>query len=162
MKLIILLSLSLRVINPLQAETLSSTRIKTSVEVSRVAELVKLTTTPDIQINLIVKDNGGTTDVSPTQQLFFTLYSKGELFNTDATFDLGLIYDFKSAKKISNGVFEVFIGGVDDETSMPSNKLLIIDAQRALKEISSVRCREHVCPESDKFKTTIMITKKII
>lgn len=158
MKLALILALCLT--GSLSAETIKSTRTRTTAEVSRVVELVKVYVRPDLQINILVKDIGGSTDVSPTQELFFTLYSKGEMFSTDATFKLGAIYDFKSAKKISNGVFEIFIGGVDFETTMPKNKLLIIDAQKAIDDILKVHCSDFDCPASKGFKTSITVTEK--
>ena len=142
------------------AKTVKSTRFGTSAEVSRIVELIKLELKPDLQLNVIVRDLGGTTDVSPTQMLYFTLYSKGELFSTDATFNLGAIYDFKSARKISNGLFEIFIGGIDIQTSMPKNKLLIIDARKSISDILKVRCANFDCPASDEFESSIIVTEK--
>lgn len=143
-----------------RAKILESTRIDTSAEVARIVQLVTVYLKPDIQINLVVKDLGGSTDLSPTQELYFTLYRKGEMFSTDATFKLGSIYDFKSAKKISNGVFEVLIGGVDFETTGPKNKLLIIDAEKAIEDILKIRCSDFDCTASKKFKARINIIEK--
>lgn len=137
-----------------------STRFGTAVEVSRVVEVIKLVSAPNIQVNVAVRDLGGSTDVSPTQELFFTLYSKGEMFSTDATFNLGAIYDFKSARRISGGVYEILVGGIDFETSMPKNKLLLIDAQKAIDAILKVRCAHFDCPASDEFETSIIVTEK--
>lgn len=141
-------------------KTIKSTRFGTAVEVSRIVELVKMVSRPDIQVNVTVRDLGGSTDVSPTQELFFTLYSKGEMFSTDASFNLGAIYDFKSARKLSNGIYEIFVGGIDYETSMPKNKLLIIDAKKAITDILNVKCADFDCPASDEFETTILVTEK--
>lgn len=141
-------------------KSIKSTRFGTAVEVSRIVELVKMVSRPDIQVNVTVRDLGGSTDVSPTQELFFTLYSKGEMFSSDASFNLGAIYDFKSARKLSNGIYEIFIGGIDYETSMPKNKLLIIDAKKAITDILNVKCADFDCPASDEFETTILVTEK--
>lgn len=137
-----------------------STRFGTAVEVSRIVDLVKLVSRPDLQANITVKDLGGTTDVTPTQELFFTLYTKGDTYSTDATFNLGAIYDFKSARKISDGVFEILAGGIDFETSMPKNKLLIISAQKAMTDILNVKCTKVDCPASDDFESTIFVSEK--
>ncbi len=153
---LLLLSIS----NICNAYTIKSTRIGTAVEVSRIVELVKLIEKPDIQINVTVRDLGGATEVSPTQELFFTLYRKGEKFSADATFNLGPIYDFKSATKLPNGNYEIFVGGVDFETSMPKNKLLIINAQKAINEILKVKCEKYTCPESVQFKSIISINEQ--
>lgn len=163
MKLALILGLMLLISNISQAsvvKTVKSTRFGTAVEISRIVELIKLVTKPDLQVNVTVRDLGGTTDVSPTQELFFTLYSKGEKFSTDASFNLGAIYDFKSARRLSDGVYEVFIGGIDYQTSMPKNKLLIIDAQKAISDMLKVKCAHVDCPASDDFESTISVTDK--
>lgn len=165
MKFILILGLLLLLtINNLSyaelAKTVKSTRFGTSAEVSRIVELIKLELRPDLQVNVVVRDLGGTTDVSPTQMLYFTLYSKREQFSTDAAFNLGAIYDFKSARKISNAQFEIFIGGIDLETSMPKNKLLIIDARKSISDILKVKCANVDCPASDEFESSIILTEK--
>lgn len=159
MKILFPLLLALLLSNTANATVIKSTRLGTEVRVPRIVELVKLVHNPDIQINVTIKDIGGSTDVSPTQVLFFTLYSKGEMFSTDATFNLGAIYDFKSARKISIGVFAVYIGGIDVETSMPKNKVLVIDAKKAIAEILKVKCADFDCPASEKFETSITVTE---
>lgn len=145
---------------PCIADTIKSTRFGTAVEVSRIVELVKIVERPDLQINFTVRDLGGSTDVSPTQELFFTLYRKGEMFSTDVTFKLGPIYDFKSAQKISSGNYEVLVGGIDYETSMPKNKYLLINAQKAISEILKVRCQHFDCPASEEFESIITVNEK--
>jgi len=47
-----------------------------------------------------VQDLGGRTDVSPTKQLFLSMYRKGEMYNVDATFDLGAYFDLVSAARV--------------------------------------------------------------
>jgi len=143
--------------NTCMAKTIKSTRTGTAVEISRIVELVKLIERPDIQINITVRDLGGASEITPTQELFLTLYRKGDKFSTDATFNLGPIYDFKSATKIADGYYEIFIGGIDYQTSMPKNKLLFINAQQAIKEILKVKCEHLICPASDQFKSIITI-----
>jgi hypothetical protein len=130
---------------------------ETQVEISRVVNVVKLVEKPGLQANITVEDLGGSTDVSPTQVLYFTLYSKGEMFSTDATFKLGYIYEFKSAKRLSGGVYEVIYSGPDDETSMPKDKKMIIDAQEAIMDLKEVDCPDFDCEASRDFKATIKI-----
>lgn len=160
MRQVIILAVLLLTTTVCEATLIKSTRFGTAIEVSRIVEMVKLVSRPEIQVNAVVRDLGGSTDVSPTQELFLTLYAKGEMFSTDATFKLGAIYDFKSARRISPGVYEIYIGGIDYETSMPKNMLLIIDAQKAISDMLKVRCVDFDCPASDEFESTIDLTLK--
>lgn len=137
-----------------------STRFGTAVEISRIVELKKLELRPDLQINVTVRDMGGTTDATPTQELFFTMYTKGEIFSTDATFNLGAIYDFKMARRVSEGIYEILVGGIDLDSSMPKSRLIVIDAKKAIKEILNVRCTKIDCPASDEFEAIINVVEK--
>lgn len=132
-------------------------RAESQVEISRVVNVVKLVEKPGLQVNIVVEDLGGSTDVSPTQVLYFTLYSKGEMFSTDATFKLGHIYELKSAKRLSGGVYELKYLGPDDHTTMPTDKKLIIDAQDAIMDLKEVDCSDFDCEASSKFKATIKV-----
>ena len=145
---------------PTYSKTLSSTRTDTKIEASRVVELIKLVNKEDIKVSLVVQDNGGSTDVSPTQKLFFTIYSKGEMTNTDATFDLGYIYELLAAKRVSGGIYEVEVSAPNEESSMPENQTLVIDAQKAIIALKAVYCEEYACPASTEFESTIEVEKK--
>ena len=130
---------------------------KAMVHAARVVDLVKLVEKPGLQVNILVKDLGGSTDVSPTQELYFTLYAKGEMFSTDATFNLGPIYSFKSAKRKSGGIYEVKIEGLDSPNGMPVAKTLVIDAQEAIMDLKEVECEDFDCPASTNFQSKIKV-----
>lgn len=68
------------------------------VHAARVVDVIGLGREGDVQIKAIITDLGGSTDLSPTQKIYFTLYRKGEMFCTDAAFDLGHYFSFISAK----------------------------------------------------------------
>lgn len=133
---------------------------KEVVSPSRVVELVKLVNKEDIKVSVIVSDIGGSTDVSPTQELYFTLYVKGEMYNTDATFNLGPIYKFISAKRVSGGVSEVVAEVPNEENWMPEVKTLVIDAQKAIISIKAVSCEDFDCDASTQFEASIDVEKK--
>jgi len=139
----------------------SATASDKLVKIGRIVKLVNLVEKEDMQINVAVVDLGGSTDVSPTQQVFLTLYSKGEMFSTDASFDLGPIYSFKSAKRIAAGVFEISVnapkGGGGD---MAVNTTYIVDAKQATVDMRAVRCEDFDCEASDNFKASITVKKK--
>lgn len=130
---------------------------ESQVEISRVVNVIKLVEKPGLQVSIVVEDLGGSTDVSPTQVVYFTLYSKGEMFSTDATFKLGHIYELQSAKRLSGGVYELKYSGPDDETSMPTDKKMIIDAQEAILDLKEVDCSDFDCEASRDFKATIKV-----
>ncbi len=129
------------------------------ISVSRIVNHKMLVDYKDLKVMVTVYDHGGSTDVSPTQQLFFSIYQKGEMFSTDAAFDLGAIYSFVSAKRISGGIYEIKISGVDEDTSMPVDKTLVVDAQKAILEIRKVTCDDFDCDASTHFKSVIDLTE---
>ena len=130
------------------------------VDVARVVEVVKLVNKQDIQVNVAVVDNGGSTDVSPTQSLFFNIYSKGEMFSTDASFDLGYIYSLVSAKRVTNGVYEVTYMDLDENAGDFVEVTKIIDASEAIIALKNVTCDDFHCDASTQFKATIEVEKK--
>ncbi len=121
------------------------------VPVARVAKIINLVDKPHIQVNLVVEDLGGTTDVSPTRRVFFTLYAKGEMFSTDAAFDLGPHFGLVSAKRVSGGVYEVTFAKMIE----PKAPVYRIDATDAIVAMKAVRCEDFDCPASKDFKAKI-------
>lgn len=158
MKFFITLVLVIFSSTALKAEQISSS--KNSVNVARVVKVVNLVKKEDIMVSFAVVDNGGSTDVSPTQELYFNIYSKGEMYSTDASFNLGYIYSFIKATRISGGIYEVEIEGVNINTSMPEIQTLVIDAQKAIVSLKNVQCDDFDCEISTNFKSTIEVNKK--
>ncbi|MEQ8276357.1 MAG: hypothetical protein RMA76_25340 [Deltaproteobacteria bacterium] len=134
------------------AKTVKSADAK--VPVARVVKIVELVDKPHIKVNLVVQDLGGSTDVSPTQRLFFTLYSKGEMFSTDAAFDLGPVFGVKSAKRKSGGVYEVTL----DDGFTGKTKTMTVDAREAIVAMKKVSCDDFDCAASKDFAATIEVS----
>lgn len=129
--------------------------------IARVVQLFNLVSKPDLIANIVVKDLGGSTDLSPTQEVFFTLYSKGEMFSTDAAFDLGSVFSVKSAKRIDGGLYECVAVIFDESTGKFEDRTFRIDAIKAINDIKAVRCGDEFdCPASENFETTISVTTK--
>lgn len=126
------------------------------VNIARVTQLVTLVNKPDIQVNIAVQDLGGSTDVSPTQRLFFNLYAKGEIFSTHAAFDLGAIYKLISAERVSGGKYLVK-AEIPDEDSMPKTAVLTINAEDAILKIKELKCDDFDCDASTNFKAKIEV-----
>lgn len=139
------------------AGTISSTK-KNKINVARIDKAISLVDKSDIKVNIVVEDLGGSTDVSPTQSLFFTLYSKGEMFSTDATFNLGPIYKLISAKRIAGGVYEVKAVVPHEGPEMMKTTSLKINAAKAINSIKSVNCGDDFdCEASSNFETSIEV-----
>jgi hypothetical protein len=123
---------------------------------ARIDKVVNLVDRPDIKVNVVVVDHGGSTDVSPTQSLHFTLYSKGEMFSTDATYNLGSIFSMESARRVSGGIYEVRVVDADLKTST-----LRINAINAINAIKNVNCGDEFdCAASTRFSSVIDVTKR--
>lgn len=140
------------------AATVSSTR-DNKINVARISKAISLVDKADIKVNLVVEDLGGSTDVSPTQKIFFTLYSKGEMFSTDATFDLGPVFEVISATRLAGGKYAIK-AVVPDEEAMMKTVTLKVDAINAINKIKSVNCGgDFDCEASSSFATQITVTK---
>lgn len=157
MKTLALVTLFLSITTQAQALTIESA--KTSVEIARVVEIKNLVSKPNLQVNIVVQDHGGSTDMSPTQTVYFTLYSKGEMFSTDAAFKIADIFSLKSARRVSGGIYEIVAvtyndNGLNDTT-------FTINAQKAVTEIQRVDCGgDFDCDASNNFKTSIEVSQK--
>ena len=138
------------------AAQIQNDREKAQVNVARVTQIIPLVTKSDLRVSISVYDLGGSTDFAPTQEVFFTLYSKGEMFSTDAAFDLGPAFSVKSAKRISGGIYAVQ-AEIPNENGMPILKTLKIDAIKAITEMKNVRCDDFDCESSSKFKSSITV-----
>ncbi|QDK38365.1 hypothetical protein [Bdellovibrio sp. NC01] len=150
----------------LSATTSFAYEIKSSdkeaeTNIARVVQLFNLVNKPQLVANIVVRDSGGSTDLSPTQQAFFTLYVKGEMFSTDAAFDLGPVFAVKSAKRIDGGIYETVVERYDYDANKFHDVTLRIDAVKAIRAIQAVDCGgDFDCPASNNFETSISVTEK--
>lgn len=141
-----------------QAEEIRSA--DTQVNVGRVVDLVRLTDKSDIQVSVAVVDLGGSTDVSPTQAVYLTIYKKGEMFSTDASFHLGDVIAFAGAKRVSGGIYEVKLAGWNGEEGF-EEKTYVIDARKAIVELKNVQCGDEFdCDASENFSSKISMIRK--
>lgn len=156
MKLLTLIfSLSLLSV-PVMAKEIRSDDANAQVNIARVVKLVNLVDKPHIQVNIAVQDLGGSTDVSPTQKVFLTLYSKGEMFSTDAAFEIANALSFASARRIEGGIYEVKVMEYNENIETVTYR---IDARKAVMEIQKVQCEDFDCDASENFATTISVLK---
>lgn len=134
--------------------------VQRAVNLARVVKVINLGATPKVQVNLSVVDNGGSTDVEPTQEMFLNLYAKGAAFDTDAIFPLGSAYEVKSGKRTATGLLELKVV-LPDENGLPKARTMTIDARKATAEIQAVTCTDEFdCPASEDFKSTVEVTVK--
>lgn len=140
-----------------QAEEIRST--ETSVNIARVVQVINLVTTPEIQVNVTVQDLGGSTDMSPTQAVYLTLYAKGEMFSTDAAFEIANVFGVKSAKRIKGGIYEITVLGWEDEKGLV-DVTYAVDARKAIVAMKNVSCEDFDCDASENFSSTISVVRK--
>jgi hypothetical protein len=125
------------------------------INVARIDKVITLVNKPEIKVNIVVEDLGGSTDVSATQKTYFTLYSKGEMFSTDATFDLGPIMELKDAKRVAGGVYQLTV--LNEEMK---SQLILINAVSAINKIKNVKCDDFDCEASTNFSASIGVVRK--
>lgn len=140
-----------------QAEEIRSS--ETSVNIARVTQVINLVTTSEIQVNVAVQDLGGSTDMSPTETVFLTLYTKGEMFSTDASFEIANTFGFKSAKRIKGGIYEITVLTWDDGKGLV-DATYVVDARKAIVDIKNVHCDDFDCDASENFSSTISVVRK--
>lgn len=143
-----------------QATEIKSSNEAAQVNIARVVQLIPLVKKWDINVSVAVKDLGGSTDVSPTQEAYLTLYAKGEMFSTAASFKLGPVFAVNSAQRISGGIYSVEVSVPNQTDGNPVNKTFLINAQKAINAIKSVRCEDFDCDASKNFVNTISLTVK--
>jgi len=136
-----------------------SNDLEVQVKPARVVQHVELAEIDDVKFSLLVEDLGGSTDLSPTQKIYFTMYKKGEMFNTDATFNLGHIFLLESAKDIEGheGCFLLKVKNLGGKYNAEIlEETFIIDAREALKDILAIDCgSEFDCELTVRFQTRI-------
>lgn len=130
------------------------------VSVARVHSVVNLLTKQEgngqnLVVNVVVQAYGGSTDVSPTQAVYLTMFAKGEMSDTDATFKLADVWKFKSAKRVSAGIYEVAATVITDEGNF-EDVTFVIDGKKASSEVQ--KCGFDC--DSTKFSTSVEVTVK--
>lgn len=128
------------------------------ISVARVVESVKLESSDGVLASVVVEDTGGTTDVSPTQNVYLTLYAKGEMYDVDAAFLLANVLQFNSARLLSPGKYEV-VAQVYEQNIV--QKTFIIDASTALLNMKAVDCAgDFDCDAATKFKAEVEVSSR--
>lgn len=139
------------------AKEIRSDDANAQVNIARVVKLVNLVDKPNIQVNIAVQDLGGSTDVSPTQKVFLTLYSKGEMFSTDAAFELVNVLSFESAKRVAGGIYEIKVREYNETIETVTYR---IDARKAVTDIQKVQCEDFDCEASENFTSSVFLEKR--
>ncbi len=153
-KLLLLFSLVTAVSISAQAATVNSADV--TVTVARVVKVVPLVEKDGLQVSVVVQDHGGSTDVSPTQTVYLTLYAKGEMFSTDATFKIADVLSVTSTKRVSGGVYEVKAMTYDNDMAETT---YTIDATKAVTAIQAVDCGgDFDCEASSKFTASVEVS----
>jgi hypothetical protein len=169
MKLLILSAMTMFSIATFAASTTvkSSAKGDASVTVARVVHLTNLVdkkagesgSLTNLLVNVVVVDTGGSTDMSPTKKVYLTMYSKGEMFSTDATFEIADIFEFKSAKRVEAGVYEIVVT-VPSDVSGLEEVTYIVDGKKASVDIQAVQCDDFDCDASTNFSSSVYVSTK--
>jgi len=130
------------------------------IHATRVEKVIHLSKESDINVNIVLMDTGGSTDVSPTKNIYFTLYKRGEMFSTDASFKLGSFFSLNSTRKVSNGLYSLVVESYDANYRMVTMNY-IIDAKKAMRALQKVECGDEFdCSASTQFKSSISFYRK--
>lgn len=133
------------------------------VSPTRITKTFSMAKRDGLTVTISVIDHGGSTDVSPTEQAVLTIYLKGELYNVDAAFDLGMFFDVQSATRREAGVYEIRAISVEPDPTFGAMNLvtLRVDARQATVDARAVRCDELDCDAAERFRTAITVTRQV-
>jgi hypothetical protein len=148
-------------LSPASAET-EPVIIKSAVakiDVSYIAELHVLRDRPGLRVQLVVQDLGGSTDMSPTRNMYLAIYAKGEICSMDAVFDLGPAYAVKSVKRTAAGMYEVSYDAAVESERLVQDATLLIDARKATVAVDQSPCADF--EESGLVDTEIEVTRQL-
>lgn len=139
------------------AEEITNELTESQASIARVVQVTNVANRDGILVNVAVQDMGGSTDVSPTQRVYLTLYRKGEMFSTGAAFLLRDVLSFRSARRLPNGLIEV---RVTEYTDTIENVTYLVDARSAVAAMLRVECDDFDCDASNNFTATISMRRK--
>lgn len=136
-----------------------STRPLTSIPASRVEQIVPLGTTDSgVRVQIVVGDLGGSTDVSPRQQVILALFREQEMFDVDATFIIENCMRFVSATALPDHRITIVLENIDYlESQQMATVTYILDASNAIKATEAVSTED----QAEKFTTSIPYTRTI-
>ncbi len=138
------------------AKTVASADVKVSLV--QVTDVFPLVQKPGLQVSVAVEDLGGSTDLSPTMNVYLTLYAKGEMFTTHATFKIASVLSVQSAKRVSGGIYQVVALTYDEDAEGIQEKTFTIDAIKAVNAIQAVQCEDFDCEASSNFVSEVEVT----
>ena len=150
---------SLLVLASLNSFAASVSSKPASIKVSRVEKVITLVDKADIKVKIVVEELGLSTDVSPTKNVYLTLYVPGEMSDAEATFDLGQSYGVDSAKRNSAGIYEIVGSSVNPADRMPVKSVITVDAAKSIVAIKALECPEL---ESCNFEGSVEMKVKTI
>lgn len=121
------------------AETIESSKIL--IKPSRVTKRVVLVDNQEsnLRVQALSVFEQGATDFSNTSKVVLAISQLGEMFQVEASFDLGGSIGLDSAKRIGPGLYQVtFI----DANKGTSPQVLTIDARKAVSDIKNTKCED--------------------
>ncbi len=114
-----------------------------------------------LNVNLVVVDLGGSTDVSPTQKMLLTLFDKQEMYSTAVSFEVGTVYKVNQVKRIGRGLYQIKASAPGQEDLMPVDQIITVNAVKAIDAIKSVFCGDEFdCAASSEFSSSVSVTRE--
>lgn len=153
--LVFFLGLSSQAISSTTEVVKSLSKKDARISVAEVTGSILLTRTVDNgELRLVTVTNGGSTDVSPTEQMYLTFYQAGEMANLSTSFLLGPGWGVTGVKKLGTGIFEITFRVLDEKGD--HSESLIINGNGVSADAAKARPSEF---EDLYFESTITLTK---
>lgn len=134
------------------------------VPISRILRTIPMVQRDGLTVNVAVRDLGGSTDMTPTEQVYLTLYLKGEMFNIDAAFDLGAYQSVESAARLEAGIYEIQVVEFVQQQDFAERTTvtLRVDARQTTVDIRAVSCGDELdCNAARTFRSAVVVTKRL-
>lgn len=135
---------------------------KTAVNIASILNVVSLSSLDiddgSIRSKVVVVDLGSASDLSPAQKVYFTIYRKGEMFTSQAVFDLGSYLSLMSVEVMGDNLFKMKVSNVNVDMPGITQESYVIDARKAIETIKKIDCgNDFDCERSKNFKASVML-----
>ncbi|XGC81766.1 hypothetical protein ACES2L_04625 [Bdellovibrio bacteriovorus] len=160
----ILVLISLLMSSIVFAKTVPSNKVQ--IAPSSIDQVIRLVDKRDLgsshkKVSIIVEELGMSTDVSPRYAVYLGFSSLAEMGNIYADFKIDdAVWEFKSATRISAGIYEVKVVGFDENYQMKEFTHTIDTTQMFIDESKARKnCGGGFC--DDELKTSVEVKSSI-
>lgn len=80
----------------------------------------------NLRVSFLVSDNGGSTDVSPSAELYLTMFNESEMTHADSVHRIASMNSLLSHRRISAGIYEAVVTMYDYDRVCSGNSYEVV------------------------------------